>query len=94
MDQSVILLLIGVLTLLLILSVILLIIYSGGLLEDVKVEVGQTPLADVSVFYKFGNGSYTDILGCSFTFTEATSIAPECKCFGVYYDDPDKVIIQ
>lgn len=73
--------------LLILLTLLFAMIYSG-LLYNIVVKVGDAPIDDFIGFYKVYTGSYKDAYNIC---TEATSIAPYLNTFGVYYDDPVKV---
>lgn len=73
---------------LLLFTVFALILYSG-LIDDINVDVGEPPLSGGFFgMYKTGTGSYKH---SSLVFSEACSILPKLKTFGVFYDDPKKV---
>lgn len=78
---------IGVLTLLIVLTAFLFLVYCG-LLHSVRVSTGKPPIGQFTGAYKFQTGPYKNV--CDL-FTEATSIDPKLKLFGAYYDDPKKV---
>ncbi|XP_053725338.1 testis-expressed protein 264 [Synchiropus splendidus] len=84
MSDLILLLLIVVLLVCLLLTLGGFFIYSG-LLADVDIKTGPPPIKNVTIAYKFREGSYKD---CGATFTEACSIAPQQKTIGVFYDDP------
>lgn len=88
MDSSVLLLLaVFAIFVLLAVTALALAVYSG-LLHDIKVGTGKPPVGKFTVAYKFARGPYKD---CGSLFTEACSLAPTLRCFGVYYDDPHEV---
>lgn len=68
-------------------SVLGLLIHSG-LFAPVDIKVKKPPIGKVVIAYKDGRGPYKE---CGANFSEATSIAPEKKQIGLYYDPPDKV---
>ncbi|KAF6732954.1 Testis-expressed sequence 264 protein [Oryzias melastigma] len=86
MSDLILLLLIGVLLLCLLGTVGGLLLYSG-LLADVEVKTGPPPVANVTIAYKFKQGSYKD---CGAGFTESCSIGPKLKSIGIFYDDPQQ----
>ncbi|XP_019942703.1 testis-expressed protein 264 homolog [Paralichthys olivaceus] len=59
-------------------------LYSG-LLSDVLIKTGPPPIRNVTIAYKFKEGSYKD---CGAAFTESCSIGPKLSSIGVFYDDP------
>ncbi|KAF3856396.1 hypothetical protein F7725_017119 [Dissostichus mawsoni] len=61
-----------------------LIVYSG-LLCDVIIKTGPPPVKNVTIAYKFNEGSYKD---CGAAYTECCSIGPKLSTVGVFYDDP------
>uniref|UniRef100_A0A1A8V404 Testis expressed 264 n=1 Tax=Nothobranchius furzeri TaxID=105023 RepID=A0A1A8V404_NOTFU len=83
MSDLVLLLLIIVLLVCLAVTVGWLLVYSG-LLSDVVVKTGPPPVRNVTVAYKFHEGSYKD---CGAAFTESCSIGPKLRSIGVFYDD-------
>ena len=78
---------IGVLTLLIVLTALIFLVYCG-LLHNVTVWTGKPPIGQFTGAYKFQKGPYKNV---GDLFTEATSINPKLKMFAVYYDDPMKV---
>ncbi|XP_017271163.1 testis-expressed protein 264 [Kryptolebias marmoratus] len=84
MSDFILLLLIVVLLVCLVVTVGGLLVYSG-LLSDVVVKTGPPPIRNVTVAYKFKEGSYKD---CGAAFTESCSVGPKLDSIGVYYDDP------
>uniref|UniRef100_A0A1A8FE36 Testis expressed 264 n=1 Tax=Nothobranchius korthausae TaxID=1143690 RepID=A0A1A8FE36_9TELE len=83
MSDLVLLLLIIVLLVCLAVTVGWLLVYSG-LLSDVVVKTGPPPIRNVTVAYKFQEGSYKD---CGAAYTESCSIGPKLRSIGVFYDD-------
>ncbi|XP_036956560.1 testis-expressed protein 264 [Acanthopagrus latus] len=59
-------------------------LYSG-LLSDVIIKTGPPPVRNVTIAYKFKEGSYKD---CGAAYTESCSIGPKLSSIGVFYDDP------
>ncbi|CAB1417886.1 unnamed protein product, partial [Pleuronectes platessa] len=59
-------------------------VYSG-LLSDVVIKTGPPPIRNVTIAYKFREGSYKD---CGAAYTESCSIGPRLTSIGVFYDDP------
>ena len=88
MDPNVLLLCIAVLFILLLLTILLLVSYSG-LFHTIQIGAGPPPVTNLKVVYKYGKGSYKE---AGPVFSDVTSIAPRHKCFGVYYDDPTEVL--
>ena len=84
------LILCGIIFLLVLLLVtVLALIFYSGLIDDVNVDVGEPPLSEGFFgMYKTGTGSYKY---ASLVFSEACSILPKLKTFGVFYDDPKEV---
>ena len=60
----------------------------SGLFHSVVVGAGQPPIKEVVVAYHFGRGAYRN---CGYYFCELASLAPQQKCLGIYYDDPQQV---
>lgn len=87
MSDFILLLLIIVLLLCLVVTVVGLLVYSG-LLSDVEIKTGPPPVRNVTIAYKFKEGSYKD---CGAAFTESCSIGPKLDSIGVFYDDPRQV---
>ena len=89
MELGASLILIGIVLLVILLIVTLFVlVWYSGLLDNISVGAGRPPYGELVVMYKFGRGPYKDV---GAVFTEVTSIAPEKKCFGIYYDDPKQV---
>ncbi|KAM4588209.1 testis-expressed protein 264 [Odontesthes bonariensis] len=84
MSDLILLLLIVVLLLCLAVTVGVLLVYSG-LLSDVVIKTGPPPIRNVTIAYKFKEGSYKD---CGAGYTETCSIGPKLNSIGVFYDDP------
>lgn len=81
------------LLLLLVLLVCLLVTIGGfllysGLLSEVNVKTGPPPIRNVTIAYKFKEGSYKE---CGAAFTETCSIGPKLSTIAVFYDDPKQV---
>ncbi|XP_073914989.1 testis-expressed protein 264 isoform X2 [Castor canadensis] len=79
--------LIGGLTLLLLLTLLAFVGYSG-LLAGVAVSAGSPPIRNITVAYKFHVGPYGDT---GPLFTESCSISPKLHSIAVYYDNPHMV---
>lgn len=62
-------------------------LYSG-LLSEVTIKTGPPPIKNVTIAYKFHEGSYKD---CGPAYTESCSIGPKLSSIGVFYDDPKQV---
>jgi len=89
MDQvNIILFGIAGLVITLLLTLAFFLVFYSGLLYNVVVRAGTPPVQGFMVAYKFLVGPYKDV---GYTFTEAISIDPKLKSFGVYYDDPKVV---
>ncbi|KAM8913896.1 testis-expressed protein 264 [Spinachia spinachia] len=84
MSDFVLVFLLLVLLLCLIATVVGLLLYSG-LLTDVIVKTGPPPVRNVTIAYKFKEGSYKD---SGAAYTESCSIGPQLSTVGVFYDDP------
>ena len=69
-------------------TIIAFVLYSG-LFTSIVIGAGSPPIQKVTIAYKFGKGPYKDT---GANFTEVTSIAPNHKNIGIYYDDPYQVI--
>ncbi|XP_030839284.1 testis-expressed protein 264 [Strongylocentrotus purpuratus] len=82
-------LLLGIIALViaLILTIALLVVHTG-IFRQVDVNTGRPPIANVRVAYKFARGPYSE---CGPMFSEVASLAPDLRCIGVYFDDPQKV---
>jgi len=63
-------------------------VYSG-LLHNIQIGVGNPPISNVTIAYKFDRGPYNN---CGYLFCEAQSLAPKLRSIGVYYDDPYEVL--
>lgn len=68
-------------------SIFVLLIFSG-LFSSINVETSKPPIGEVCIAYKDGTGPYS---GVGSNFSECTSIAPDLKVIGLYYDDPKTV---
>ncbi|XP_075966503.1 testis-expressed protein 264 isoform X2 [Anarhichas minor] len=84
MSDIILVLLLLVLLVCLIVTVGGLLMYSG-LLSDVIIKTGPPPVRNVTIAYKFREGSYKD---CGAAYTESCSIGPKLNTVGVFYDDP------
>lgn len=60
----------------------------SGLLSDVIIKTGPPPIRNVTIAYKFKEGSYKD---CGAAYTESCSIGPKLSSIGVFYDFPKQV---
>lgn len=87
METLLLLIGIGVLLLCIILTLFILLVYSG-LFEKVEVGAGKPPIGEAVIAYKFARGPYKE---AGPLFTEVCKIAPKNKCLGIYYDDPKTV---
>ncbi|XP_040890879.1 testis-expressed protein 264 homolog isoform X2 [Toxotes jaculatrix] len=86
MSDLILVLLIVVLLVCLIVTVGGFLLYSG-LLSDVVIKTGPPPIRNVTIAYKFKEGSYKD---CGAAYTESCSIGPKLSSIGVFYDDPNQ----
>ena len=86
---TIILIAIVVLSIIIALTLIGIVLYSG-IFTSINVGAGPPPVGSLVTVYKFGRGPYSDT---GAVFTEAISIAPNKRTFGIYYDDPKQVII-
>ncbi|GLD64427.1 testis-expressed sequence 264 protein-like protein, partial [Lates japonicus] len=84
MSDLILVLLIVVLLVCLLVTVGGFLLYSG-LLTDVVIKTGPPPIRNVTIAYKFKEGSYKD---CGAAYTESCSIGPKLNSIGVFYDDP------
>ncbi|XP_056292940.1 testis-expressed protein 264 homolog [Pseudoliparis swirei] len=84
MSDIILVLLVLVLLVCLLVTVGGFVLYSG-LLCDVIIKTGPPPVKNVTIAYKFREGSYKD---CGAAYTESCSIGPKLSTVGVFYDDP------
>ncbi|XP_044074816.1 testis-expressed protein 264 homolog [Siniperca chuatsi] len=84
MSDLILVLLLVVLLVCLVVTVGGFLLYSG-LLSDVIIKTGPPPIRNVTIAYKFREGSYKD---CGAAYTESCSIGPKLSSIGVFYDDP------
>lgn len=84
MSDLILVLLLVVLLVCLIVTIGGFLLYSG-LLSDVIIKTGPPPIRNVTIAYKFKEGSYKD---CGALYTETCSIGPKLSTIGVFYDDP------
>lgn len=87
MSDLMLLLLLVALVVCLILTIGGFLLYSG-LLAEVDIKTGPPPVKNVTIAYKFREGSYKD---CGAAYTETCSIGPKLSTIGVFYDDPKQV---
>lgn len=87
MSDLVLLLLLLVLLVCLVVTIGGFLVYSG-LLSEVNVKTGPPPIRNVTIAYKFREGSYKD---CGAAFTETCSIGPKLSTIAMFYDDPKQV---
>ncbi|XP_041129720.1 testis-expressed protein 264 homolog [Polyodon spathula] len=87
MSELILLALISFLFLFLLLTVLGVILYSG-LFTEVVIRTGSSPIKNITIAYKFKQGSYKE---SGAVFTESCSIGPKLSSIGVYYDDPKQV---
>ncbi|KAM9443890.1 testis-expressed protein 264 isoform 1-T2 [Clarias gariepinus] len=62
-------------------------VYSG-LLTQIHISTGSSPVKSMTVAYKYREGPYRE---SGLLFAESCRIAPELPSVGVFYDDPKKV---
>ncbi|XP_034548234.1 testis-expressed protein 264 [Notolabrus celidotus] len=84
MSDLILVLLIVVLLVCLLVTVGGFLVFSG-LLSDVDIKTGPPPIKNVTIAYKFREGSYKD---CGAAYTETCSIGPKLSTISVFYDDP------
>ncbi|CAL8338887.1 unnamed protein product [Merluccius merluccius] len=84
MSDFIILLLILILAVCLIATLVGFVLYSG-LLSEVVIGTGSPPIRNVTIAYKFREGSYKE---CGAGYTESCSIGPQLSSIGIFYDDP------
>lgn len=84
MSDLILVLLLVVLLVCLVVTVGGFLLYSG-LLCDVVIKTGAPPVRNITIAYKFQEGSYKD---CGAAYTETCSIGPKLSTVGVFYDDP------
>uniref|UniRef100_UPI0037E8043D testis-expressed protein 264 homolog n=1 Tax=Semicossyphus pulcher TaxID=241346 RepID=UPI0037E8043D len=84
MSDLILVLLLVVLLVCLVVTVGAFLVYSG-LLSDVIIKTGPPPIRNVTIAYKFKEGSYKD---CGAAYTETCSIGPKLSTISVFYDDP------
>lgn len=85
--QDVIMILIPLLLVILLLTIGFLLWHSGVFINP-DVKTCKPPFEELEVAYKFVRGSHKD---CSLVYAEAHSLAPQLRCIGVYYDNPQEV---
>ena len=72
----------------LLLLTVLALLYFSGLLLSVDVGAGPPPIQKVTVAYKFARGPYSN---AGSLFNDVTRLAPKSKGIGIYYDNPNSV---
>ncbi|XP_053508440.1 testis-expressed protein 264 homolog [Ictalurus furcatus] len=72
---------------LLLLTISVYVVYSG-LLTEIHISTGSSPVKSITVAYKYREGPYKE---SGLLFEESCRIAPELPTVGVFYDDPKKV---
>ncbi len=70
-----------------VLTLVAYLVYSG-ILSSVAPEARAPPFDKIVFAYKTGRGHYKN---SGEIFTVASCIAPDKRCMGIYYDDPDAV---
>ncbi|XP_045164950.2 testis-expressed protein 264-like [Mercenaria mercenaria] len=63
-------------------------LYVSGVLKPIDVGAGTPPIGQAVVAYKFAQGPYKY---AGNLFTEVCRVAPDHKCLGIYYDNPNEV---
>ena len=63
-------------------------LYYCGLFHHIEISTGAPFITNATIVYKFAQGPYD---GSSRVFGEISGLAPNAKCIGLYYDNPDKV---
>uniref|UniRef100_A0A8C6U3L8 Testis expressed 264, ER-phagy receptor a n=1 Tax=Neogobius melanostomus TaxID=47308 RepID=A0A8C6U3L8_9GOBI len=84
MSDLSLLILILVLVLCLIVTIAVFVLYSG-LLSEIVIKTGPPPVKNVTIAYKYKEGSYKD---SGAAFTETCSLGPQLSTIGVFYDNP------
>ncbi|KAK3536725.1 hypothetical protein QTP86_022449 [Hemibagrus guttatus] len=79
---------IGFFLLALLLSTFSVYVVYSGLLTEIHISTGSSPVKSMTVAYKYKEGPYKE---SGLLFTESCRIAPELPTVGVFYDDPKKV---
>ncbi|XP_058229545.1 testis-expressed protein 264 homolog [Hemibagrus wyckioides] len=79
---------IGFFLLALLLSTLSVYVVYSGLLTEVHISTGSSPVKSMTVAYKYQEGPYKE---SGLLFAESCRIAPELPTVGVFYDDPKKV---
>ena len=87
---ALILYLIGALLIVMVLTLIWILLYSGVFDSLDDIGTGKPPLGQTVIAYKFQEGPYNE---AGQVFTEAAIISPKNKAIGIYYDDPQKVVV-
>lgn len=77
----------GILLALLLFIISVYLVYSG-LLTEIHISTGSSPVKSITVAYKYREGPYRE---SGLLFAESCRIAPELPTVGVFYDDPNKV---
>ncbi|KAJ8302209.1 hypothetical protein KUTeg_021196 [Tegillarca granosa] len=79
---------VGILFLLLLLTVVALLLYSG-LFENIEIGSGKPPIGETIIAYKYARGPYR---GAGYLFSEVARVGPSIKkSLGIYYDDAQMV---
>ncbi|XP_072308788.1 testis-expressed protein 264 isoform X2 [Eucyclogobius newberryi] len=84
MSEFILLILILVLVVCIFVTIAALVLHSG-LLSEVVVKTGPPPIKNVTIAYKFKEGSYKD---SGAAYTESCSIGPKLRTIAIFYDDP------
>lgn len=71
----------------LLLTISVYVVYSG-LLTEIHISTGSSPVKSITVAYKYKEGPYRE---SGLLFAESCRIAPELPTVGVFYDDPKQV---
>ena len=80
--------LIALLLVVIFITLIWLIVYSGVFQTLDDIGTGKPPIGQAVIAYRYLQGPYNE---SGQTFTEAAIISPGNKALGIYYDDPQKV---
>ena len=73
-----------------ILVTVIVILVHSGIFQNIVVGTGKPPIGQTIIAYKFQKGPYNE---AGQVFTEAAIISPKNRALGIYYDDPEKVLL-
>lgn len=79
---------VGILLLALLLFAISVYVVYSGLLTEIRISTGSSPVKSITVAYKYREGPYRE---SGLLFAESCRIAPDLPTVGIFYDDPKKV---